>query len=442
MLMILYQFDQIQWWPPDRIVAHQMEQISSLLSYAVKAIPFYRDRVEAAGIDLGVPLTPELFRKIPILSRADAQDAGEQLLSGKPPEDHGRTAERWTSGSTGRPLKIMTTEWTHFIWDAVTNRDHTWHGRDMLGRHGAILGPKPGQSNPPGGKRHPTWGSSADPAFLSGPAFTFDSSRPMVEQLRWLQEVKPDYLMTYPANLAELARLSLQEGVRIDSLRHARTQGEMLSPEQRDIVRRAWGVEIYDLYSSVEVGYAALQAPGAEHYLVQSEVTYLEVLNDDGEPCQPGEIGRVVVTPLHNFASPLIRYAVGDYAEMGGPAPCGRGLPVLSRVLGRVRNMLIRPDGSRSWPYFGGDQLMEIAPVRQFQIVQRSLEEVEVRIVATQSLSLPQQTALIQHIGTCLGGDFKIRLRYLDKIERHRSGKYEDFRCEVADAGPTDQAAG
>ena len=95
-----------------------------------------------------------------------------------------------------------------------------------------------------------------------------------------------------------------------------------------------------------------------------AESVLVEILNDDGTPCAPGEIGRVVVTALQNFATPLIRYEVGDYAEASAPCPCGRGLPVIRRIMGRVRNLLVLPDGKKIWPAFGSRGLTEIAPIR------------------------------------------------------------------------------
>src|SRR3546814_12850457 len=89
------------------------------------------------------------------------------------------------------------------------------------------------------------------------------------------------------------------------------------------------------LYSTHEFGYLAFQCPQHDHYHVQAEAALVEVLNEAGKPCRPGEIGQVVTTPLLNFAMPMISYAVGDLAEVGPPCPGGRGLQVRKRILGR-----------------------------------------------------------------------------------------------------------
>jgi phenylacetate-CoA ligase len=123
------------------------------------------------------------------------------------------------------------------------------------------------------------------------------------------------------------------------------TLSEIVDPVLRDDCAQAWGAAVCDVYSCEELGMIAIQCPEHPHYHVQSESVFVEVLNERGEACAPGETGRVVATDLHNFALPLVRYEVGDYAEVGAACPCGRGLPVLSRIMGRQRNMLTLPSG-------------------------------------------------------------------------------------------------
>ena len=135
----------------------------------------------------------------------------------------------------------------------------------------------------------------------------------------------------------------------------------------------------------------------------------------------------VLVTSLQNFATPLIRYEIGDYAIVGEPCDCGRGLPVLTRVLGRVRNMLKLPSGEERWPNFGFGQFQAVADIRQFQVVQRSLDEIEFRVITpkkfTAEIEDRVRSILIEH----LGHPFQVQITYPKRIERARSGKYEDF---------------
>jgi phenylacetate-CoA ligase len=186
------------------------------------------------------------------------------------------------------------------------------------------------------------------------------------------------------------------------------------------------------MYSSQEVGYIALQAPGLEHMLAQSEVTLVEVVDDDGSPTKPGETGKVVVTPLFNFATPLVRYALGDYAVVGDASPCGRSLPVLRQVLGRTRNMMVTRDGRRIWPTFGTTTITDIAPVRQHQFVQLDYETLEARFVVKRPLTPEEEAHLRHHILKRLPDGMKLNFVYRDRIERSAGGKFEDFVSMVA----------
>jgi phenylacetate-CoA ligase len=248
---------------------------------------------------------------------------------------------------------------------------------------------------------------------------------------------RPSYLLTYPSNLLALARYFADRGETIPGLIEARTLGEVVDDALRPACREAWGVPLVDMYSTQEAGYIALQCPDNEHYHVQSENLVVEVLNDDGEPCLSGERGRVVVSTLHNFATPLLRYDVGDFAEVGGPCSCGRGLPVITRVLGRQRNVFIRPDGERIWPSLGDAATFRRAvgddfpPVRQFQIIQRTLDSVELKVAMDRRLQSHEQERLHAHLQESLGARFGLTVTYVDEIPRSAGGKFEDFRSEV-----------
>ena len=210
-----------------------------------------------------------------------------------------------------------------------------------------------------------------------------------------------------------------------------RTLGEAVTPELRQLSKTVFGVTLRDMYSAAEVGYLALQCPDHEHYHVQSEVVMVEVLRDDGSACRPGEIGRVVVTTLHNFAMPLIRYAIGDYAEVGEACPCGRGLPVLKRIMGRSRNLLSLPDGRQWWPSLPPKKYAHIGSIQQLQLVQKSLNKIEVRLVVKQKLDESQSKALRIALTDMLKYAFEFEFRYLDKIEFGPNHKFEDFISEI-----------
>ena len=359
-----------------------------------------------------------------MLSRAEAQQHSASLKSAAPPDAHGKVLSGATSGSTGTPLQFHNTEFGGFIWHATTLREHFWHRRDLTGKLASI---RAGSTT----ARVPDWGFSTRP-MRTGPAVQFDLRAPIADQFAWLQAEMPDYLITYPSNLRALAQHALDRGESLPGLRQARTLGEVLNADTRQLIRSAFEVSVADLYSASEVGYLALNCPEVDsHYHVQAETCLVEILDAAGRTCAEGEPGRVVVSVLHNFAMPLIRYELGDYATPGGPCACGRGLPLLREILGRERNMLRRPNGERFWPSAPAEAWLEAAPVRQFQVVQETLDGLLVRVVVDGAFTPAEQSAVAQMLQQRLGYPYRLRFERVAAIERSKSGKYEDFVCRL-----------
>jgi phenylacetate-CoA ligase len=185
---------------------------------------------------------------------------------------------------------------------------------------------------------------------------------------------------------------------------------------------------VVDLYSANEVGYLALQCPEHGRYHEQAESLLLEVLDEAGRPCGPGSTGRVVVTALWNYAMPLIRYEIGDYAEVAGPCPCGRGLPALGRILGRTRNMIALPTGERIWPSLGVASMRSLAPILQCQIVQHALDRLEARLVVERPLTPAEEGRIRANLLKKLPCPMGIELSYPERIERGPTWKFEEVR--------------
>ncbi len=414
---LLFQLEHTQWLSPDAVWQRQHYQLKQLLRHAAETVPHYSEALRGMDIDR---LEWPAFRSLPILKRQALQENFTSLCCTRVPPSHGAVTEGRTSGSTGMPVSFQQTAATQHFWNALTLREHLWQGRDFAGKLAAI------RVKVEGG-RWPDWGAPAAQVFKTGPGATLNVRTDVEAQLDWLVREDPDYLITHASNLAALAELTLRRGARLPRLRQARTYSEALRPGLREVVRAAWDVDVADVYSCEEAGYIALQCPRHEHYHVQSENLLVEILDEVGRPCAPGETGRVVITPLHNFAMPLIRYELGDYAEVGEPCDCGRGLPVLTRILGRRRNMIVLPDGRRHWPSFPSALWLSVADIRQFQVAQTSPGGLEVRYVMDRALTVDERNKLEGALTARLGHAFDFVWNRVDAIERRPNAKYEDF---------------
>jgi phenylacetate-CoA ligase len=420
----LFWLDRSQWLPLDQLRERQLQQLQVLLRHAHATVPYYRNRWSAV-YDPATPLTFERFAALPTLTRRELQEQFENLKSGNIPPGHGDVSESKSSGSTGATVRVLKTQLLGLFWNVFALRDHAWHRRDLRGKLATIR-----HSIGAGEFEH--WGLATAGLVEDGPSVVIGVAGSVQDQLRWLELQQPDYLMTYPSIAAELARLTIAGENRLRKIRELRTLGEVLTPEVRALCRKAWSVPVTDVYTADEVGYIALQCPRHEHYHTLEEGVLVEILDERDRPCGPGQLGRVVVTCLHNFAMPLIRYELGDYAEPGDPCPCGRGLPVLRRVAGRVRNMLVTATGERYWPTFGTRSLALFDSISQIQFAQIEYDLIEARLVTASALSPEQESVLRALIQSRLPAGFRVSFAYRDKIARGVGGKYEDFVCEVS----------
>ena len=443
-LAVQYQLRQSERWAAETLAAQQFRQLERLLAHADRTMPFWRDRLRAAGIQPGEKITPENWARIPILTRARAQEAGDALRCRSIPSAHGDLFDGATSGSTGIPLTLFKTQAHLVLWRAFLLRDLLWHGVDLRGKWAALRRDPWGDAGPDqavaaakqGPRRFPDLGPEITDLFPTGPISIFEIRRPAQEQAAWLLREEPNYLSTFPSNLTGLAQRFRDLGTRPKRLRAIRTAGETVTPDLRALVAETLDVPILDVYSAEEIGYIALQCPNPANpadpdFHVMAEGVKLEILDDADQPCPPGQIGRVVVTPLHNFAMPLLRYELGDYAEFGPPCPCGRGLPTLRAIRGRLRHGLHMPDGTRRAPYFG-ISFFRIAAIRQYQAAQTAPDTIELRLVTRRPLTAAEEAELSALVRNDLDPSFQVRFVYVDEIPRLPSGKYEEFRCELA----------
>lgn len=424
-LSLLKYMEYSQWLSAEEILQYQFTQLQTLIDYSKKHSFFYRDYpLISSNADLSQLLSQ--WAQLPILTREQLQKNFDDICSNSLPAEYGQPQRMSSSGSTGKPVSVLTDIVGQFFWNAITLRDYSWHGiklEDSLASIRDVEAPFPGT-------HCENWGSATKGIFKTGPLFLLGICDPKL-QLEWLKKINPHYLICYPTILRELLSLDLDG---LNNLTHLITFGELIDESLCQRVNERFDVPMHDMYSSTEVGYIALQCPEYGNYHVQEENVFVEVLNHNNQPCLPGEVGRIVITSLHNLASPLIRYELGDYAEVGDKCPCKRGLRVLRRILGRQRNMLTLPTGEKRWPTFTGaraENLITLLQSSQFQVIQKSLYDIEIKIVHS-GHPLPENK-MVPIIQSLFGYPFNIKFNYVTHIPRSARGKYEDFKSELID---------
>jgi len=420
------ELNETQWLSPEAIETRQMRQFRHLLRFVVQHSPWYARRLSAAVGNVSEFDSIESLQRLPLLSRQDLQSAGDEFYCVDVPADQGKIAETQTSGSTGEPVRIRKTGINQLFWYACTLRDHAWHEIPFDARFSAIRQSAETYSE------SRNWGPPYTFMLETGASQGIPITTPLTEQYNRLLDFQPEILLIYPGNLRPMLEIWRDRGG-LSSLKHIKSIGETLTDGLRqEVLEFDAGISISDTYSSEECGTIALQCPDGGGHHVMSESLILEVLDEDGVPCEPGQSGRVAVTDLQNLASPLIRYDIGDYAELGEPCSCGRGLKKISRILGRRRNLIVKPNGDRHWPMVGFQEFRSIAPIRQYQMIQETVERITVHFVCDEPLSEAQKTAFTRHIQKALGYEFELEiLDQREDLPRQPGGKFAEFVCRV-----------
>ncbi len=422
-----------QWWPPEELALAQQRQLAWLVKWAAAEVPHYQESAWArpASRALAEVLAQEpgqfreVWRTLPLLTKPELRTQGPALHARTVPAGEKPLGSIRTSGSTGIPVEVRSTSTTRQLWDALTIREHLWSRRDFTKRMGSIRYINHKKRVFEGTVRS-GWGPPVALRYRSGPTSFMHIGRSIEDLADWLLRFDPSYLLAYPSIVGPLMDAVAKIGGPPPSLEEIRLISEPLDPEVEARLQAEWRVRSTDLYSANEVGYIAFRCREQGNLHVQSESLLVEVLDEAGQPCATGETGRVVVTSLHNLATPLLRYEIGDYAEVGGQCACGRGLPVLGRIQGRVRNMVRTPDGRHFWP----NQLTGIRSVTaiiQAQFVQTALDTVEVRVVCSRALSAADVEEAVAKTRRSLGYPFQVLVVPVDVIPRGPTGKFEEF---------------
>ena len=229
-----------QWWPTSRHVEHQLHLLVDCLHTRIGRSPSTARASTLPEIDPHTPITLADWRRLPILSRKDAQQAGDQLASSSVPAEHGPILTNTSSGSTGAPVSVQGTTFDAWIFKALNLRHFLWHPHDFTGKFVAIRHVGKHEADYPAGARHERWGDSATFPFATGPATTLSISASISEQAQWLARQDPDYLLSYPSNLLALARYCKQRQIALPHLEQVETMGEVVNADVREAVRDAW----------------------------------------------------------------------------------------------------------------------------------------------------------------------------------------------------------
>lgn len=390
-----------QWRSVDELLAFQAGRLDLLLHHAVDACPAYRGR----GASL---------EEFPVLTRTDLRSNFEQLAAGRRSE---RSWLQHSGGSTGEPSVVRLDSSMHAWRVACGWRGDCWGGLKPTDSYAYLWG-HPGDILSSASLRERLHALIFN-RWLTD-AFALDAAR-VREIHAWLVARRPACLVGYASALLSYARMAGAAGLKPPPLRKVIPTAETCSAEDASEIAAYFAAPVMQRYGTREVGDIAHQCEQGRWHQ-HCEHVLLEVRQDDGSIVREGE-GSLLVTCLSNYALPLIRYEIGDRADLcSRDCPCGRGLPTFTGLLGRVSDYIELSDGSHLSSLAFNHQL-RAAPIRQFQIQQSAPGRVRLLIIpepgyAEASLS-PLQSYLAAHCGDRL----EVHIELVGSIEASASGK-------------------
>jgi phenylacetate-CoA ligase len=385
----------------------QTQLLEKLCRHARQHVPFYRDtkRLDPLFRQDG-SFSRDGWDDVPILTRGEAVDNEVALTAEKVPSEMLPVADDRTSGSTGTPFRIKRSFMQAISSHVLFERAAKWNKCGPITKLAITdVVPVEARDHHADGAQEVNESSSVIvPAHLDP-----------LKQIEIIARYKPSHIIAFP-NLVQAWMETGNFGA-LASLRTMFSTGEVLRPEIRDMLERQLKVRVINFYSATETGPIAVAGPDGR-LRISEEALLLE--QPDG-PVDPSRPVLVTATPFYAYAMPLIRYATGDYVRFSSRRPRESvGLRRLEAVLGRERNLFRRRDGARIWPAVHGDVIGDIIPLRGWQLVQETIDQLVMKIVTPAAPDAEALAKCREALEKMVPG-FDIRLEVVDRIDDDRA---------------------
>jgi phenylacetate-CoA ligase len=413
--------DRTQWLERQALEELQGAKLRRLLAHAYWHVPYYRKVMDELDIGPGDIRGIEDLRELPLLSKETVrQRFYSDLLS----DHHDKRAvlRISTSGSTGEPLSCWVDRRQLELRWAATLRGLEWAGYRFGDRSVRLWHQNLGMD------RVQVWKEKLDSRLCRRrlvPAFEFDAPR-----VKAMQDVirrhRPRLVEGYAESFHYLSRAGLDPDLRALGIQGVVSSAQTLDAESRSSIEEAFGARVFDKYGSREFSGIAYEcAEGGRHVVAESYIVEILV---DGRPARPGELGEVVVTDLNNFVMPFVRYQIGDLAyavDDRDPCPCGRGLPRMGAIEGRVQSIVLGVNGRAVPSSFFFHLLKDYGyAVSRFQIEQTAPGRIVFRYVPADRFHPRVLEELAARMRRGLGEQMLIERQPVDRIELVRTGKH------------------
>jgi len=411
--------EQSQWWTRDKLLDFQWQELKKLLAHADTQVPYWKN------IFAELKMTPENIRsyedflKLPIITKDDIRANHPQMIA---KNFLGKTWRKATGGSTGAPLQLDYTP-ESFDWRvAISKRGYGWTGCEDGMRQAWIWGVDIG--DPTLFKRFKVSLHRWIFNMRYYNSFKFDD-RQMRICLNSINQFKPEIIVGYTNPLYNFAYFVDQhDGIRFQP-KSVIAASEKFHEYHREKLSQVFGCPVFNTYGCREFMLIAAECSEQKGLHLSVENLYIEIIREDGVSARPGEMGYVVITDLHNFGMPFVRYKIGDMAIASDrTCACGRGLPLIEDVVGRSMDMIRTLDGKVIPGIYFPHLMKEFKGVKQFQVIQDALDKLMIKIVRTPDLKESDFETMKKEIFKIMGTKIQIDFQFVADIPLTQTGKY------------------
>lgn len=403
---------------------YQTQQLRKILVHAFETVPFYHEKYSKAGFTANDLKNFELsdLSKLPYLEKDELRQFGKTtLMSSKKLPDGNYYA---SSGSTGTPTSIYFSKNMHQKWSAgFEARIRHWAGVNRKNSRGMIGGRRvlpEGQGKPP----YYRYNFIERQVYFSAYHISKNTA---TQYLKGMQKYGIDYMTGYAAANFILARF-LEEQNLSYPLKAVITSSEKLTQEMRDTFAKVYDCKTYDSYSGVEAcGLVSECEEGSLH--ISPDMGIFEFIDAEGNPAKYGEMAEVVSTGILNYDQPLIRYRIGDMMKTSESiCGCGRNMPVIEEIVGRVEDTVVGIDGREMVRFHG--IFIDIPNITEGQIIQHTYSEFEINVGAPNGLTQNDKELVVKRMKSQLG-EVKVQINELESIPRTANGKFKAVVSKV-----------
>lgn len=416
-LFYLHQFRSNAWKSEEELKKIQNKKLRAIIKHAYTNVKFYHDRFREKGLYPDDIKTTKDLKKLPIISKEDVIKKPDDFISKNIEIDN--CIKKTSSGSTGTPFTIYFDKIGNAHDIAINYRALLENGLNFTDTILEITHPK----NFP---KKEEWFQKLG-ILRKFRASLFDSNEMVIKKIT---DSNPKIVIGYPSVFYFLAEYINKNKIKIKPFKRIFTSSEVLSIPKRKTIKETFGCDVIDLYGCVEFRRLAWECYRHEGYHMDVDYAAIEIVIDN--ETVENESGSIVVTSLHNYAMPLLRYKNGDLAKSSKhKCTCGRGLPLLEVIIGRSDDVIILPSGKKISPlrlYLA----KTIEGVKYYRVIQEKRHLIIVQVVKNSLFSETSLKKIQNQLKiACLNEDVEIKVKFVDEIPRENTGKLRTVISKV-----------